>query len=81
MEHVIYKRSVVRLQILYEAKLMFDDDLPKPKTSEFPRNLENMSVDEIDDYVAELRAEIERCEADKAKKKASMDAAANVFKS
>ncbi len=60
---------------------MFDDDLPKPKTSEFPRNLEGMSVDELADYIAELNAEIARAEADSVKKKASRDAAASVFKS
>ena len=60
---------------------MFDDDLPvKKATAEFPRNLENLSVDELDEYVSELKAEIERVETDKAKKKASQDAASAVFK-
>ena len=61
---------------------MFDEDLPKPKAEEvFPRNLENMSVSELEDYINDLQAEIERVQADKSAKKASQDAAASVFKS
>ena len=60
--------------------MMFDDDLPKPKTAEFPRNMTEMSVSELEDYIADLRAEIAKAEADIAKKKASADAAASVFK-
>jgi uncharacterized small protein (DUF1192 family) len=59
---------------------MFDDDRPKPKTREFPRNLTDLSVADLDEYVIELKAEIDRAEADKAKKKASADAASSVFK-
>lgn len=60
---------------------MFDDDLPKPKTAEFPRNLENMSVSELEGYIAELNAEITKVEADITKKKASAEAASSFFKS
>lgn len=60
---------------------MFDEELPKPKTAEFPRNLENMSVSELEDYITELKEEIGKAEADITKKKASQDAAASVFKS
>ncbi len=60
---------------------MFDEELPKPKTKDFPRNLENMSIEELADYVEELKAEIARVEEDRAKKKASQEAAASVFKS
>lgn len=59
---------------------MFDNDLPKPKTSEFPRDMTNMSVSEIEDYISELKEEISKAETDINKKKASADAAANVFK-
>ena len=59
---------------------MFDDELPKPKTSEFPRNMTDMSVSELSDYIDELREEIGKAEADIAKKKASEEAAASVFK-
>lgn len=60
---------------------MFDDEIPKPKTTEFPRNLENMSVDELADYLAELEAEISRVRVDQDKKQARQAAAAAVFKS
>jgi uncharacterized small protein (DUF1192 family) len=60
---------------------MFDDDRPKPKTQPFPRNLVDMSVAELQEYIGELQAEITRTEADIAKKKASQAAAASVFKS
>lgn len=57
------------------------DDLPKPKPDAvFPRTLDDMSVSELADYIEELRAEIKRVEGDMAKKKASQDAAARVFK-
>ena len=59
---------------------MFDDDLPKPKTAEFPRNLDGMSVSDLKDYIDALNAEIEKVQSDIEKKKASQDAAANVFK-
>lgn len=60
---------------------MFDDNRPKPKTQPFPRNLVDMSVAELQEYIGELEAEITRTEADIAKKKASKAAAASVFKS
>jgi uncharacterized small protein (DUF1192 family) len=59
---------------------MFDDERAKPKTKEFPRNIIDYSVSELDEYIVDLKAEIERCEGDKAKKKASADAASSVFK-
>lgn len=58
------------------------DDLPRPKpATEFPRKLDNMSVEELQDYIAALREEITKVEADIRKKQASRDAAASVFKS
>lgn len=60
---------------------MFDDDLPQEKkTSEFPRNLESLSLDELSTYVTELKAEIARTESEIEKKKASGQAAAAFFK-
>ncbi len=57
------------------------DDLPAPKPdNNFPRNLENMSVEELEDYIIELEEEITRAKDDIGKKKASRDAAASVFK-
>ena len=61
---------------------MFDEDLPqKAKPAEFPRNLENMSVSELDEYIVDLKAEITRTQENMAAKKASQDAAASIFKS
>lgn len=61
--------------------VMFDEESTKKQTAEFPRNLENMSVAEITDYIAELKAEITRAQADSDKKQVSMSAADSIFKS
>ena len=60
---------------------MFDDENEKPKTTEFPRDLENLSVEEVQDYISDMTAEITRAEADIKKKHASMNAADAFFKS
>lgn len=46
---------------------MFDDEPPKKKTLEWP-DLSDYSVVDLDDYLKDLRLEIERVEADRAKK-------------
>lgn len=60
---------------------MFDDDTPKLKRADFPRNLENMSVEELENYTEELHAEIERVKQDMHRKKTSRDSASSIFKS
>lgn len=61
---------------------MFDEEFkPRKKPGFEKRNLVDMSVFEIEEYIAELKEEIKRAEGDIAKKKASQAAAANVFKS
>lgn len=60
---------------------MFDDDLEPQKKAAAQKNLEPMSVDELENYIADLKAEIERTEAEIARKKAYNEAAASVFKS
>ena len=68
-------------RIILYAK-MFDDDLPiKKKTAEFPRNLDLLSISELEEYVGALKEEIARVENDIGKKKATAEAAASVFKS
>lgn len=57
------------------------EDLPRPKPAGFPKNLENMSISELEAYIIEMKDEIKRVENDIIKKKASRDAAASVFKS
>jgi len=60
---------------------MFDDELPqKKKTHDFPRNLEGLSISELEEYIADLKGEILKVESDIEKKRASQDAAASVFK-
>ena len=52
---------------------MFDDELdPKTKKPK-PRDLERMSVEELDEYTEDLKAEIERVAQEIAKKKAHKD--------
>jgi uncharacterized small protein (DUF1192 family) len=59
-----------------------DDDRPKKKIAhEIGQDLALLSVDELNERVALLKAEIERLEAAAAGKRASRDAAAQFFKS
>lgn len=59
---------------------MFDDELEPQKQSAKLKNLEPMSLDELRRYIAEMKEEIERAEAEIVRKKAHMDAASSVFK-
>jgi len=60
---------------------MFDEDLPKPKYDNgLPRNLEDLSIDDLSEYISELETEIARVKVDMDKKKASSKAAASFFK-
>ena len=60
---------------------MDTDDLdPKTKRPKL-RNLDPMGVEELQNYIAELKEEIARVEADIAKKKQHLSAAASLFKS
>ncbi|MCM2344920.1 MAG: DUF1192 domain-containing protein [Alphaproteobacteria bacterium] len=60
---------------------MFDDDLePRTKKTKL-RNLDNMSVEELKDYIEDMKAEILRVETEISKKQKHMNAAATLFKS
>ena len=61
--------------------MVFDlDEAPRKKEgSEFPRNLEKMSVGELKEYIGELQAEILRAEGDMKKKESSKALADSVF--
>ncbi len=60
---------------------MFSDDDFDPKTKRLKaRPLDNMSVPELKDYVAQMKEEIIRAEADIAKKEKSKAAADALFK-
>jgi uncharacterized small protein (DUF1192 family) len=59
-----------------------DDDKPKKKvTHEIGQDLYLLSVEELAERIALLSSEIERLQQAAAKKRASRDAANNVFKS
>ncbi|MGL5168388.1 MAG: DUF1192 domain-containing protein [Afipia sp.] len=59
-----------------------DDDKPRKKvTHELGQDLSLLSVEDIQERIAGLAAEIERLKADAAKKRASRDAANAFFKS
>ncbi len=59
---------------------MFDEDLPRSKSDGFPRNLESLSIADLEEYIIDLESEIARVRADIDNKKASSDAAASFFK-
>jgi uncharacterized small protein (DUF1192 family) len=59
-----------------------DDDKPRKKLShEIGQDLSLLSVEELDERIALLSAEIERLQAALTKKRASRDAADRFFKS
>ncbi len=59
---------------------MFDDDLEPVNKAPKVKNLEPMSVDELENYILQLKAEILRTENEIGRKKAVMEAASSVFK-
>ena len=60
---------------------MFKDDNDKPKNQpKAPKNLDPLSIDELENYIEDLKAEITRVEAEIDKKKAHKDAASSIFK-
>lgn len=59
---------------------MFDEDLEPTRKKSQPRDLEKMSVSELEEYVEDMKAEIERVQGEIGKKKAHAEAASSVFK-
>ncbi|MDH5723209.1 MAG: DUF1192 domain-containing protein [Alphaproteobacteria bacterium] len=59
---------------------MFDEDLPKKQNNEFPRNLDNLSIDDLKTYIDELKGEIKRVEDNIGAKEKSQAAADSFFK-
>ena len=64
----------------YTGAMREDDDLPKPKSLVPKANLDPLSVGQLEDYIAELEAEIARARTDIAKKQTVRGAADAVFK-
>lgn len=60
---------------------MDTDDLEPRKPKPQLRNLDILSVEELNDYIEEMRTEIRRVEEKIAAKKAHLSAAAGLFKS
>jgi uncharacterized small protein (DUF1192 family) len=59
---------------------MFDDELEPRKQPKKLRVLDKMSIDELNEYIAEMKEEIIRVEGEIKRKKAHADAAASLFK-
>ena len=57
-----------------------EDDKPKKPKGLEPRVLDRLSIEELEDYIVELKAEIVRTEADIVKKKAVRQGAEAFFK-
>ena len=56
-----------------------EDDLPR-KLDWTPKNLEPLSVDQLEDYITLLKGEIDRVRADMATKQSKLQAAESIFK-
>ena len=59
---------------------MDTDDLEPRKVKPQPKNLDPMSVEDLMEYIEDLKAEIRRVEENMQKKKAHLSAAAGLFK-
>jgi uncharacterized small protein (DUF1192 family) len=59
---------------------MFDEDLEPRKKAPALKNLVDMGIAELEDYIVELKSEIARTEKEIEKKKIIRDRAASVFK-
>jgi len=57
------------------------EELEPKKQKPQPRNLDVLSIEELNAYIEEMRAEIRRVEEKIAAKKAHINAAAGIFKS
>jgi uncharacterized small protein (DUF1192 family) len=57
------------------------EELEPRKVKPQPKNLDPMSVEELADYIANLKAEIARVEEKIATKRAHLNAASGLFKS
>tara|TARA_B100000686_G_scaffold353429_1_gene459012 strand:+ start:10363 stop:10554 length:192 start_codon:yes stop_codon:yes gene_type:complete len=60
--------------------MFLDDEMDRKTGKGKPRDLTNMSVDELSEYKSDLKAEIERVDANIASKSAHKDAIDNLFK-
>ncbi len=59
---------------------MFDEDLEPKNKKPAVKNLEPMSIEELEGYISDMEMEIERVRGEITRKKAHRDAASAVFK-
>lgn len=59
---------------------MFDDDLDPVRKVPKQKDLDPMSISELEDYIVQMNIEIERVNQDIQKKKAHSDAVSSLFK-
>jgi uncharacterized small protein (DUF1192 family) len=59
---------------------MEDEDLKPKVETPFPRKLEGMAIEALNDYIVELEAEITRVRVDISTKQAALSAADSVFR-
>jgi uncharacterized small protein (DUF1192 family) len=60
--------------------VMLEEDLEPQKKAASQKNLEPLSLDELEQYIADLKQEIVRAEDEIKRKKAHLDAASSIFK-
>tara|TARA_Y100001001_G_scaffold155953_1_gene172254 strand:- start:242 stop:424 length:183 start_codon:yes stop_codon:yes gene_type:complete len=60
--------------------MFFDEEIPNKKPAK-PKDLESMSVDELQAYISDLKDEIARAEAEIVRKEKHKSDAASFFKS
>lgn len=66
---------------IFKGAPMYTEDGKKITIQEFPRNLDGLSVKDLEEYIQDLQNEIARVEANKEKKKTSQSEADSFFKS
>lgn len=59
---------------------MDDEDLEPQRAAPKPRNLDPMSIEQLNEYIAELEAEIERVRAEIGRKSGHLDTAEALFR-
>ena len=72
--------ALIDLRAHTDKMAMDDEDLAPRKAKPQPKSLDPMSIEELGDYIAELRDEIARVEREIAKKRQIRDGATALFR-
>lgn len=78
-----YVNKLLKLPSAYwhsTYKPMFEDDLDPRKPKKILKPLDNYSIDELKEYIENLKSEIDRSEKEIIKKQTHMNAASSFFK-